>query len=316
MSSPAKKGGLANLTRPPLVIVGPTASGKSALALSLAKRLGHAHLVSADSMSVYEGMDIGTAKASQTDRVAVPHHLVDVVLPSDEFTVSQFRERVFAVLETIEQSGDTPIMVGGTGLYVQAVVDNFTMPPQFPDIARELEAEANTGALWDRLHQLDSTAAAKMEPTNRRRIVRALEVCLGSGRPFSSFGPGVDASPPTRFALAGLEITREQMDANIASRYSQQMKDGFLEEVAGLRDAIPPMSRTARQALGYRELLAHLDGECTLDEALEEAKKRTRRFARRQQRWFRRDPRIRWFDAEANDLVDQVENWWGDLSDS
>ena len=316
MKAPVKKGGLSLGTLPPLVIVGPTASGKSTLALSLAKRHGHAHLVSADSMSVYEGMDIGTAKATKADREAVPHHLVDVVLPSDEFTVSQFRERVFAILETIEELGDIPIMVGGTGLYVQAVVDNFTMPPQFPDIARELDAEPDTGALWDRLHQLDPTAAAKMEPTNRRRIVRALEVCLGSGRLFSSFGPGVDAYPPTRFALAGLEIARDQMDANIASRYAQQMKDGFLEEVAALHVAAAPMSRTARQALGYRELLAHLDGECTLDEALEEAKKRTRRFARRQQRWFRRDPRIRWFDAGADDLLDQVENWWGDLSDS
>ncbi len=316
MNPSTQKGEPSLSALPPLVIVGPTASGKSSLALSLAKRHGRAQLVSADSMSVYEGMDIGTAKASRADRVAVPHHLVDVVLPSDEFTVSEFRERVFAILESIEGLGEIPIMVGGTGLYVQAVVDNFTMPPQFPDIARELETESDTEALWDRLHQLDSIAAAKMEPTNRRRIVRALEVCVGSGRLFSSFGPGVDAYPPTRFALVGLEITRDQMDANIASRYTQQMEDGFLEEVMALHDAATPMSRTARQALGYRELLTHLDGECTLDEALEEAKKRTRRFARRQQRWFRRDPRIRWFDAEAGDLVDQVENWWGDLSDS
>lgn len=297
---------------PPLVVIGPTASGKSSLALSLARRLTGAEIISADSMSVYRGMDIGTAKSTLAERGQVPHHLVDVVDPSHDFTVSQFRDRVFPILEKVEGGGGTPIMVGGTGLYVQAVVDNFTMPPQFPEVVADLETEPDTGVLWDRLHVLDPKAAAKMEPTNRRRVVRALEVCVGSGKRFSSFGPGVDAYPPTRFALVGLEIERDRMDQRISDRYDEQMRLGFLEEVQNLLETPDSISRTAAQALGYRELLDHLAGECSLPAALEQAKKRTRRFARRQQRWFRRDPRIRWFDAEAADLVEQVENWWGE----
>lgn len=267
-------------------------------------------------MSVYRGMDIGTAKSTPAERGSIPHHLVDVVSPSHDFTVSQFRDRVFAILDEVEGGGGTPIMVGGTGLYVQAVVDNFTMPPQFPEVVIELEKEPNTGVLWDRLHELDPVAAAKMQPNNRRRVMRALEVCLGSGQRFSSFGPGVDAFPPTRFALAGLEIARDRMDARIDARYEQQMANGFLDEVRGLLESPTPLSRTARQALGYRELIAHVEGEHSLDEALEIAKKRTRRFARRQQRWFRRDPRIRWFDSESDDLVDQVAKWWGEQRES
>ena len=304
------------MTRPPLVIVGPTAAGKSSLALALARRVPETNIISADSMSVYRCMDIGTAKTPLQERGEVPHHLLDIVAPSHNFTVSEFRERAAAILDQIDRSGQEAIMVGGTGLYVQAVVDNFTMPGQFPDVAAELEAEADTGVLWERLHALDPRAAGKMEQTNRRRILRALEVCVGSGQPFSSFGPGVDAYPPTRFALAGLEIGRDRLDARIDARYDRQMEQGFLDEVRQLRDLPDPISRTARQALGYRELLAHLDGQCSLEEALEEAKKRTRKFARRQQRWFRRDPRIQWFDAEATDLVDQVGNWWGERANS
>lgn len=316
MSGPSSSQAGAIPPASPLVIVGPTASGKSALALALATETSGANIVSADSMSVYRGMDIGTAKASAAEQNLVPHHLVDVVSPSHDFTVSEFRDRVFTILDEIEANDGAVIMVGGTGLYVQAVVDNFTLPPQFPEIAAELDENPDTGALWDRLHSLDPVAAAKMEPSNRRRILRALEVCIGSGRLFSSFGPGVNAYPPTRFSLIGLEIDRDRMDARIDTRYRQQMEEGFLAEVAALAAGPEPLSRTARQALGYRELLSHLGGECTLEEALEEAKKRTRRFARRQQRWFRRDPRITWFDAEADDLVQQVTNWWGEQPNS
>ncbi len=304
------------MSRPHLVIVGPTATGKSSLALALARRFEGIQIISADSMSVYRGMDIGTAKTPVDQRQDVPHHLLDIVPPSHEFTVSQFRARAAEVLDKLDQAGEQAILVGGTGLYVRSVVDNFTMPGQYPKVVASLEAEADTALLWRRLHAVDPRAASKMEPTNRRRILRALEVCLGSGRPFSSFGPGVDAYPPTRFALVGLEIDRGHMDARIESRYAQQMKQGFLEEVRRLRELPNPMGRTASQALGYRELLAHLDGECSLGEALLEANRRTKKFARRQQRWFRRDPRIRWFQAEDIDLVDQVANWWGERADS
>lgn len=301
MSGPARK-------RPPLVIVGPTAAGKSALALALAQRVGEAEIVSADAMAVYRTMDIGTAKPTAAERALVTHHLVDVIDPDDEYTVARFADDVPIVLADLEARSVTPILVGGTGLYVRAVVDGFEIPPQFPDTLRALEAEPDTQALWSRLASLDPNGAAKILPTNRRRILRALEVTIGSGRSFSTFGPGVDRYPPTRFAQAGLEIDRDILDRRIDARYDAQMAAGMLDEVERVRTA--GWSKTASQALGYRELATHLAGEATLDEAIDEAKRRTRRFARRQQRWFRRDPRIRWFEAQAPDLVDQVRNWW------
>lgn len=295
--------------RRPLVVVGPTASGKSALALELARRVPGTEIVSADAMAVYRGMDVGTAKPTPAERGEVVHHLIDEVDPTDDFTVARFAARVDQVIAEVEGRGQPVVVVGGTGLYVRAVVDGFTVPPRFPELRAELEADPDTAALHRRLTELDPTAAAKILRSNRRRIVRALEVCLGSGRPFSSFGPGVDHYGPTRFLQAGLEIDRETLDRRIDERYEQQVADGFVDEV---RDLVARgWSPTAAQALGYRELAAHLAGSCSLEEALEEAKRRTRRFARRQQRWFRRDPRIRWFPAGATDLADRVEAWWG-----
>lgn len=300
------------MTRSPLVIVGPTASGKSSLAVSLARRRIAAdeptEVISADAMAVYAGMDIGTAKPTTEEQMGVPHHLIDVVDPVDDYTVSRFAEDVEVALSDLERRGVTAILVGGTGLYVRAVVDQFTIPGQYPEVVAELETELDSAVLHHRLAKIDPTAAAKMLPTNRRRIVRALEVCLGSGQPFSSFGPGVDRYPPSRFVQFGLEIDRELLDERIAARYRRQLADGFLEEVETL--ATSALSRTARQALGYAELLRHLDGELTLDEAVELAVKRTRRFARRQQRWFRRDPRIRWFEAVDPELVGRCESSW------
>lgn len=291
----------------PLVIVGPTASGKSGLALELARR-HEAEIVSADAMAVYRGMDIGTAKPTPAERSEVPHHGVDVADPGEEFTVARYQDLARAALAGIESRGVPAVVAGGTGLYVRALIDNFDVPPRFAVIKAELESEPSTEGLWRRLETLDPDAAAKMLPSNRRRIIRALEVTLGAGRPFSTFGPGVDHYPPTRFRLAGLALDRAAMDDRIDRRYDRQMVAGMLDEVAAV--AAAGMSRTAAQALGYKELLSHLRGECTLDEALDEAKRRTRRFARRQQRWFRRDPRVHWFDALAPDLVDNVDGWW------
>ncbi len=287
----------------PLVVLGPTASGKSALALSLARRIGAAQIISADAKAVYRGMDIGTAKPSVEEQAAVPHHLVDVVDPTEDFALGQFQRLVAKAISTIEEAGDLPVIVGGTGLYVQAIVDDFTTPDRFPELAERLEKNPDTAALHAQLLDLDPLAATKMEPTNRRRIIRALEVTLGSGTPFSSFGPGVDAFPPTRFTLIGLEIDRTVMDQRISDRFDAQMTAGFLAEVASLPQ---PLSRTAAASLGYRELLGHLAGRTSETEAVELAKTRTRRFARRQQRWFRRDPRIHWLEATAPDLVEQA----------
>ncbi|NNE96498.1 MAG: tRNA (adenosine(37)-N6)-dimethylallyltransferase MiaA [Acidimicrobiales bacterium] len=294
---------MAPVTGAPIVIVGPTGSGKSNLGVQLAVRLGACQIISADAMSVYRGMDVGTAKPTEAERAGVTHHLIDVVDPTEEFDVAQFQHHVADALAQVESSGERAVLVGGTGLYVRAVVDDFDTPPKFPDLAAELSAEPDTAMLHSRLAELDPLAATRMEPGNRRRVLRALEVTLGSGRPFSSFGPGVDAYPPTRFVQLGLEIDRSSLDARINARFDQQMERGFLDEVALLPR---PLSRTASQALGYRELLRHLDDGAPLAEQVEEAKKRTRRFARRQQRWFRRDPRIRWLDALSPTLIDDA----------
>ncbi len=318
--------------RPPLAIVGPTASGKSGLAVALAQQVEGAEIISADAKAVYRRMDVGTAKPSVEERAGISHHLIDVVEPSEEYDMSRFVAEVRSALVDIEARDGTAIMVGGTGLYVQAIVDELELPGQFPEVRAELEAkydhddldrtkrqsagleDAVTMRLWQELKELDPVGAGKMEPNNRRRVVRALEVCLGSGRPFSSFGPGMDAYPPSVFAQAGLEIDRGVMDERIAARYREQLAAGFVDEVASLLAEVEPLSKTALQSLGYRELADHLQGESTLDEAIELANQRTKRFARRQQRWFRRDPRIEWFDASAPDLVDRVGIWWGEQS--
>ncbi len=330
----------------PLVIVGPTASGKSALALELARRThsrpdiaGTTELVSVDSMQVYRGMDIGTAKPTAAEQADVPHHLIDLVDPAERFTVVDYATAFEAAMADITGRGAAPLLVGGTGLYLRAVVDGLTPPPEFADIAADLEAEAaavsDTAAEQDggaaelhrRLAELDPLAASRMEPTNLRRIVRALSVCLGTGRPFSSYGPGLASYAPVPYRIVGVDIDRDALDRRIAERYRQQIETGFVEEVrqlmidhapheseslAGVASQPPaPLSRTAAQALGYKELGAHLAGECTLDEALDVAIARTRRFARRQQRWFARDPRITWIphasSVEMADRADQLE---------
>jgi tRNA dimethylallyltransferase len=297
------------VTRPArhLAIVGPTASGKSAVALEVARHLDDVELVSVDSMQVYRRMDIGTAKPTPAERAEVPHHLLDLVEPWEAFSVARFQAEARDAIAGIERRGHRALLVGGTGLYLQAVVDGLAVPGEWPEVRAELEAVAPTPAgaadLHRRLAELDPAAAARMEPTNRRRIVRALEVTVGSGRTFSSYGPGLDAYPPTAFRLTGLSLPRETLEARIARRLESQLTAGFLDEVRALASAGEPLSRTARQALGYRELLAHLDGRCTLDDAVAETARRTRAFARRQRAWFRRDPRITWLDVDENPLA-------------
>jgi len=285
-----------------LVLVGATASGKSALALEVARQRPGTELVSVDSMAVYRFMDIGTATPTVTERDEVPHHLVDLVDPSEEFTVSMFQAAALGVLEDLDRRRCRAILVGGTGLHVRAVVDELDIPPRFPKVRADLEAEPDTAALYRQLAELDPEAARRMEPTNRRRILRALEVTLGAGRPFSSFGPGLGVYPPTPFAQVGVRVPRDILDRRIGERYRRQMESGFLDEVAALGKRSEPLSSTAAQALGYRELLAYLRGDCELEEAVDSAAAATRRFARRQDRWFRRDPRIDWIDIQDNPL--------------
>jgi tRNA dimethylallyltransferase len=295
-----------------VAIVGPTASGKSALAMAIARRTGDVELVSIDSMQVYRGMDIGTAKPSPEERAEVRHHLIDIAEPDEDFTVARFQCAFRAALADIEERGRRALLVGGTGLYLRSVIDDLAIPGQFPQVRAELEAEPDTIALHRRLAELDPVAAARMEPSNRRRVVRALEVTLGSGRPFSSFGPGLEAYPPTPFRQIGIDVDPELLRARIAARYDAQMAAGFLDEVRALAARPSGLSRTAAQALGYKELLAHLTGECDLATALDTAVTRTRRFARRQRVWFRRDPRITWIRGPGDNTFAEVAEVLGD----
>ena len=284
-----------------LVLVGPTASGKSALAFEAACRLGEVELVSVDSMQVYRGMDIGTAKPTADERAAVPHHLLDLADPAEDFSVARFQRAATDAIADIESRGRRALLVGGTGLYLRAVVDGLTMPGEFPDARADLECEDDTGALYDRLVRLDPLAASRIEPANRRRIVRALEVTIGSGRPFSSYGPGLGAHPPTRFRMAGVWLPRPVVARRIADRFHEHLDAGLVEETKHLGEQ--PLSRTARQALGYKEVLSHLSGACTLEEATSVAIGRTAALARRQRVWFRRDPRITWLAAADNPVA-------------
>jgi tRNA dimethylallyltransferase len=287
------------------VLVGATATGKSALALALARADPAWEILSVDSMQVYRGMDIGTAKPTPAEQAEVPHHLIDVLDPWEDATVAWYQTQARAVLADLEARGKRGLLVGGTGLYVQAVVDDLDIPGQHPEVRAALEAEPDTAALHARLRALDPVAAARMEPGNRRRVVRALEVTLGSGRPFSSFGPGVHAHPRTPFTLLGLALDQAALSERILARFEEQLAAGFLDEVRRLVEHPRGLSRTARQALGYKELIEHLEGVLTLEEALDLAVRRTRRFARRQRAWFRRDPRITWLDGArpAEELV-------------
>jgi len=282
-------------------LVGPTASGKSAIAMMVADARDDVEIVVVDAMQVYRRMDIGTAKPTAIEQARVRHHMIDVADPSVDYSLSLYQRDARAAIADIRSRGRMPLLVGGTGLYLRAVVDDLDIPPQYSSIRATLEADGDTLALHRRLAAVDPVAAARMEPSNRRRIVRALEVSLGSGRPFSSFGPGLAAYGSTPTRLLGLRLDRPTLDARIEARYAQQMEMGLLDEVRALLDDPAGLSRTAGQALGYKELIGHLRGERSLDDAVAEAIRRTKQFARRQERWFRRDPRIRWIDG-ANPL--------------
>jgi tRNA dimethylallyltransferase len=268
--------------------------------------LGDVEIVTVDSMQVYRGMDIGTAKPGTAARAAVPHHLIDLADPAEEWTVARWLAAARDALAGIEGRGRRALLVGGTGLYFQALVDGFTPPGRYPDVRARLDAQPDTAALHRRLAELDPLAASRMQPANRRRVLRALEVALGSGRPFSSYGPGMEAYPPVPWRIAGLSLPPAAVAERIALRWRTMMDQGLLSEVRALAGRPAGLSRTARQALGYRELLAHLECGVPLADAEAEAVRRTRSFARRQRAWWRRDPRITWYEACGNPLADSA----------
>ncbi|MGH9169300.1 MAG: tRNA (adenosine(37)-N6)-dimethylallyltransferase MiaA [Acidimicrobiales bacterium] len=292
-----------------LAIVGPTASGKTALALAMADRVERAELVSVDSMAVYRGLDIGT----ETPHTTGNWHLVDIVDPGEDFSVARFQAAAAGVLSAIAKRGHLAVLVGGTGLYHRAVLDGLELPGRYPEVRAELEAEAATGGgvarLYERLAVADPQAASRIEPDNSRRVVRALEVVLGSGRRFSGFGKGLTDYPQNAARLAGLALDRGELDRRLGARLDAQLAAGWVDEVAGLARR-GGLSRTARQAIGYDELLRHVAGSLSLEEAKASILRRLKSFARRQESWFRRDPRVVWFDATAAGLADAVLAWW------
>ncbi len=297
-----------------LALVGPTASGKSSLALAVAEVLGDVEIVTLDSMQVYRGMDLGTAKATLAEQRRVRHHLLDVVEPNEEWSVARTQSAVSEVVAEIEGRGHRACLVGGTGLYVQAVVDGLTLPGDFPGIRARLEVAASSPGGLARLHAeldvLDPEAARRIEPTNHRRVVRALEVVNGTGRPFSSFGPGMSSygEPVFPVRLAGVWLPRPVLAARIERRARGMLAAGLADEVALLARRHPEMSRTAAQAIGYKELLS---GRAPVD-VLPEIVARTRALARRQRMWFRRDPRITWFatDDDPERLLGALLTGW------
>lgn len=291
-----------------VALVGSTASGKSSVAMEVARQAKgrgvEIELISVDSMQVYRGMDVGTAKPSRLEQAEVRHHCIDLVDASEEFTVGDFKEAHDVALTDLAERGACALLVGGTGLYHRVVIDDFDLPGEFGDVRAELDAEPDTEAMHARLAELDPLAASRMEPGNRRRVVRALEVTLGSGRPFSSFGPGVDTYGDSPVEQIGLRWPREVIAERVADRVHAMIASGLVGEVASLCEA--GMSRTARQALGYKEIVDHLDGRIGKDEAIDTIITRTRQFAVRQDRWFRRDPRVRWIDVDQDPIREVV----------
>ncbi len=285
----------------PVALVGPTASGKSALAHAVALEHGALEILSVDAMGVYRGMDIGTAKPTRSQREEVSYHLIDLVAASEEFTVAQYQAAAREARGCVEERGHGVLYVGGTGLYGRAIIDDFDIPGRYPDVRRELEERATESvtALYDELVVLDPVAASRLEATNARRVVRALEVTLGSGRPFSSYGEGLLSYRPSRVVQLGVDVDPAVLDERIERRFRDWMDQGLLDEVTRLAAAPGGLSRSARQAVGYKELLGHLEEDQPLEVCVLRAITQSRRLARRQRSWFRRDPRVEWLDEDS-----------------
>ncbi len=296
--------------RPVVAVVGPTAAGKSELGLALAAELD-GEVVNADSMQLYRGMDIGTAKLTAVERRGIPHHLLDVWDVRQAASVAAYQRLARAAVEDILARGRLPVLVGGSGLYVRAVVDALDFPGTDPALRARLEADLaalGAPALHARLARLDPDAARQILPSNGRRVVRALEVVELTGRPFAATLPGYGppAAAPARGYGAvqiGLDLPPAALDARIVARVDRMWARGLVDEVRRLAGAGLREGPTASRALGYRQVLRALAGACGFEEARVETVRATRRFARRQRSWFRRDPRVGWQDATSPDLA-------------
>jgi tRNA dimethylallyltransferase len=291
---------------PVIAIVGPTASGKSDLALTFAQRLG-GEIVNADAMQLYRGMDVGTAKLPIEARRGIAHHQLDVLDVRQEASVAAYQREARLDVAGIRSRRHRPILVGGSGLYVRAALDRLEIPPTDPAVRARLEGELaveGIAAMHTRLRRADPVAARAIEPKNERRVVRALEVIELTGRPFSATLPTREYELPT--ITIGLCIPRPELDARIAARVHQMWDAGLLEEVRRLDAAGLREGRTASKALGYSQALAYLDGILSAEQAIEDTITSTRRFARRQESWFRPDPRIHWLGYDDPQLIDRA----------
>ncbi|MFD5327601.1 tRNA (adenosine(37)-N6)-dimethylallyltransferase MiaA [Streptomyces sp. NPDC127092] len=284
-----------------IAVVGPTAAGKSDLGVFLAQQLG-GEVVNADSMQLYRGMDIGTAKLTMEERGGVPHHLLDIWDVTEAASVAEYQRLARAEIDRLLAEGRTPILVGGSGLYVRGALDVMEFPGTDPEIRARLEGELEergSGVLHTRLAAADPEAARAILPSNGRRIVRALEVIEITGKPFTANLPGHDSVYDT--VQIGVDVARPELDERIATRVDRMWEAGLVDEVRALEARGLREGRTAARALGYQQVLAALAGECTEEEARAETIRATKRFARRQDSWFRRDPRVHWLSGAAED---------------
>lgn len=288
-----------------LAVVGPTAAGKSDLGVFLAQQLG-GDVINADSMQLYRGMDIGTAKLTVEERQGIPHHLLDIWDVTVSASVAEYQRLARAEIDRLRTAGRVPVLVGGSGLYVRGALDAMDFPGTDPEVRARLEeelAEHGPGPLHARLAAADPEAAAAILPGNGRRIVRALEVIEITGRPFTANLPRHEYVYPDTVQI-GVDVARPELDERIAGRVDRMWQAGLVDEVRTLVDAGLREGRTASRALGYQQVLAALAGECTEEEARAETVRATKRFARRQDTWFRRDPRVHWLSGAVADRAE------------
>jgi tRNA dimethylallyltransferase len=292
---------------PIVAVVGATASGKTGLSLDLAERL-HGEVVNTDAMQVYKGMDVGTAKLPEDERRGIPHHLLDTLTVREPATVAEFQRWAREVIDRLRGNVTVPVLVGGSALYTRAILDRFEFPGTDEAVRARWEEQLTlrgSHALHDVLRERDPEAAEQILPDNGRRIVRALEVGELTGRPFSASLPVLEYADPQTVQI-GVDIDRATLDERIDARVEAMFTSGFIDEVRHLLDHGLAEGRTAPRAIGYREVVAHLRGELTEEEARERTARATRRFARRQDSWFRKDPRIVWLRHDDPQLLDKA----------